>query len=464
MLAALRKHGGCLDASDTGTGKTITFLALCKAVNARPAIVTHKAIIPGWKNACKLMDIEPVLLTNYEQCKSKNFLLGRTTHRTDPSVGPVVNGYEWEIPDQRVIFCFDEAQALRQPTSINSRMALAARARWKTCLLSATPFQTPLEAGVIGPILGMFMKSQFYPWLFKHGCKKAFHGGWEFIGDKRNKEGKPYPDCVIKGQEIMAALHSEIFPSRGCRTRHCDIPGFPDTVIETQAVETGNADEITQKYLAELEERKADDHARACEGVDEEFHDLVEVLPMVRDLRFRQEAELLKCAAIAEMAKSATDKGISVVIFVNFDSSVEDLSQRLKCKWIIRGCGMGNNRKNLDRDYVIEAFQKNWINTVIVNSAAGGAGLSLHDIDTQRPRETLISPPFSAVRLKQILGRAHRLGGGFSRQRVLFAAGTIEEKAMHRVQSRLSNLDALTDGDLDFVADLGFDLSASHTQ
>jgi hypothetical protein len=83
-----------------------------------------------------------------------------------------------------------------------------------------------------------------------------------------------------------------------------------------------------------------------------------------------------------------------------------------------------------------------------VNIRAGGAGLSLHDPVTQVPRVALISPPYSAIDLKQVLGRTHRLGGGHSTQKLIFAADTVEEQVMQRVQNRVQNIDALLDSDV----------------
>lgn len=62
---------------------------------------------------------------------------------------------------------------------------------------------------------------------------------------------------------------------------------------------------------------------------------------------------------------------------------------------------------------------------------------------------TLISPGFSAVQLKQALGRVHRANArSKSVQRVVFAAGTVEEQACEAVRAKLANIALLNDGDL----------------
>jgi hypothetical protein len=464
LVSVLKRHGGALDASGLGTGKTFTFLGLCKATGARPAIVTRKTILPSWVDACKTVGVEPVFITNYEQLLSDGFPFTKTKWKTttqekvmaDGSIKTVENrsrAFEgWDLPDKRVIFAFDEAQALRARGSFASKAALGARSQFKSVLLSATPFATPLEAEVIGQIIGLFQPKDYYPWLFRHGCRKNQFKYWEFIGDVKDRRDKEPGANAAKGHAIMQQLHREIFPEHGVRTLTSEIPGFPETQIVVDAVETGHADEITQLYLAELEERRARDLERAAADVDPEFHGMVEVLPIVRDLRFRQEAELLMVSAICEMAHDARAKGSSVLIFVNFDKTVDLLAKKLDCDQIIRGDGQGKNPNNyggVHRARVVENFQRNYKDLVIINSAAGGAGLSLQDPYTQKPRESLIVPPYSAVLMKQILGRPCRLGGGFSRQRLLFAAGTIAEKVLMRVQNRLGNIEMLTDGDLD---------------
>lgn len=450
LLAALKRCGGALDASSTGTGKTFTALGFCKAVNARPIIITRLSIIPSWEEACELVGVRPLFIANYEACKTDSFPYGKVIYKDDPKTGNTsASDFQWNLPEGRFIFIFDEAQSLRNHGSINSKMALAAHRRWKTLLLSATPFQTPLEAKVIGQIIGLFSGNGYWSWLFKHGCRKNYLGFMEFIGDVKDPRNQKQGTNARKGQEIMAKLNRDIFPLHGVKTLHDEIPGFPRTLLLAEAIETGEADAITREYQAELAALREADHARACEEVDPDLHDYVEVLPMVRDLRHRQEVEALKCRSMADMAKLAHEHGDSVALFVNFDKSVDLLSHYLNCPWIIRGNGHSNAMNNYDRVNVVQAFQQNRTPYVIVNSAAGGAGLSLHDPITQLARTTLISPPSSAVLLKQVIGRCHRDSGGYSTQKILFAANTIEERAMRRVRNRLGNLDSLLDSDLE---------------
>lgn len=449
LLAALRKYSGALDASDPGVGKTVSFLLLCKNLNARPAIITRKPVIPAWKELAAAMGVEPLFVTNYESLLSESFLFTSKQRvrvnksKTDPEAGTknkaIFKG--WNIDTPRVFFCWDEAQALRAPSTFASKAALDAAKRWKTVLLSATPFQSTMEARVIARILRMCGDHDEYRWMFNHGCRKDHFGRMAFVGDL------PGETNAEKGRQAMLKLNAEIFnEGRGYRVRRAEIPGFPESQVSAEAVETGCSDEITKLYLEELNQKQLDDHARAAEGVDEEFKHLVEVMPMVVNLRIRQRIELLKAEAMAELARMAYEAGDRVAIFVNFDATIEVLRKKLKTDMVIRGGPMKNN---FDRHNVASAFQANKEPFVLVNSAAGGAGISLHDPTGQVGRTAIISPPFSAVLLAQIEGRVWRRGGAFSRQRLVFAAGTVEERIMEVVRSRKNNLSALLDRDLD---------------
>ena len=76
-----------------------------------------------------------------------------------------------------------------------------------------------------------------------------------------------------------------------------------------------------------------------------------------------------------------------------------------------------------------------------------GAGISLHDLNGKYPRMALISPSYSAIILKQCLGRVHRDGSKTKAlQRIVFVANTVEEEVCEKVKNKLHNLDLINDG------------------
>ena len=101
------------------------------------------------------------------------------------------------------------------------------------------------------------------------------------------------------------------------------------------------------------------------------------------------------------------------------------------------------------RQAAIDAFQNDTARIIVCNIAAGGVGVSLHDLNGKHARESFISPNYNAIQIHQSLGRIYRAGAASDAvQKVVFAAGTIEEVACERVQAKLHNLALLNDGDL----------------
>jgi ERCC4-related helicase len=165
----------------------------------------------------------------------------------------------------------------------------------------------------------------------------------------------------------------------------------------------------------------------------------------------RRRAELCKIPTFVDMVEDLFDEGKSVVVFLNFHDSVEALIKRLEKNKKLRGLISfiigGQDAKKRQDD--IEAFQADKKRIMICNIAAGGVGVSLHDLNGKFPRASIVSPNYSAYQLVQALGRIWRQGGlTKSYQRIVFAAGTIEERACRRVQFRINNLSTLNDADL----------------
>ena len=98
---------------------------------------------------------------------------------------------------------------------------------------------------------------------------------------------------------------------------------------------------------------------------------------------------------------------------------------------------------------MIDMFQSDQARVCISMIQAGGTGLSLHDVTGEHPRVSLISPTFSAIELRQTLGRVHRAGGkSKSVQKIVFAANTVEDQVCRAVRRKLNNLDMINDGEL----------------
>jgi len=420
LLAALRRAGVALDASDPGVGKTFVACNVAKRSGWKLAVIAPKATLPAWRRVAEGFGADVLFISNYESLK-----LGKT--------GFVVfqgKDFIWRLsPDALLIF--DEAQRCKGRDSQNARMLIAARRQGiRTLLCSATAAASPLDMRAIGYALGLHRLHDFWSWAIAHGCRKG-RFGFEFGGNR----------------EALERLHRQVFLGNGpgSRLRIEDIPEFPPTQIIAEPVGTGKEREIQAIYdqlARDIHIAKArDDESRLSEIADDLKAKKANHLTVL--LRARQEIEALKADAIVSMAKDAAAEGMSVAVFLNFDDTVREVAARLGTNCLVVG-----GQSDCARAEAIRRFQENREPFIVANIKAGGVGVSLHDPEGRKPRLSIISPTYSAQDLRQCLGRVHRTGGAHSIQRIIFAADTVEERICEAVSTKLACIDLLNDGDL----------------
>ena len=426
LCAAILKNKAALDGSDTGAGKTYTAVGVARELNMGIAVVCPKAVIYSWNKVIKdHFGMKPEFVLNYESVKTGKYKdIGVWKSVSKISTREV---FTWNIP-KNTLLVFDESHRLKGHGTQNSEIAIAAKKQgYKILCCSATNAINPIELKCVGLITGLYKTGKWLAFLREHGCEQG-RFGWEFSGDK----------------DVLKKLHADLFLDRGVRVRRDDIKGFPDSEVIAEAY---NIDEKSQKELKEVYEEMEKElkYLQAqCKNTKE-----YQINSMVIMLRARQQAELIKVPLFVEMVEDALEDGMSVVIFVNFSETVRALSKRLNTNCVVWGENKGN-----ERDVHIADFQADKKRVIIVNIKAGGAGLSLHDLNGNYPRISLISPTPSAVDLRQALGRVWRDGGKTkSLQKIIFAANTVEEEVCEKVKLKLSALDTINDGDVSIGTD-----------
>jgi len=405
ILSSLREHHVAADWSDTGTGKTAKAVWVAKQLGKPFAIICPKGVIPSWKEWCGKAGIEPVFILNYEKLRT-----GTT------GFGDFQNGsWVWSGITHDTLLIWDEVHKCKGPSSLNGKMLIQSRP-YNTLMLSATFASNPMDMKATGFLLGLHKYTDFFPWMMKNGVKKATWGSFAYFG----------------GKTKLKVIHDAILP-KTTRIRVSELgDAFPDNELQCQAFDCGDADSIwlcLQEKLAELEASKAKDKPSQ----------------MTEILRARQEAEMLRLPVISEIADDLVDEGRNVVIFCNFRDSLDVLCQDAsKGRMSIYGGQTAEERED-----AVQSFQSNACKVLVCQIQAGGVGLSLHDLNG-RPRSSLICPTYSAIDLKQALGRIHRAGSlSKAIQMIVFAAGSIEEKVMRRVRAKLKNIETLNDGDIE---------------
>lgn len=426
MCAAIKKWGCAIDGSDVGVGKTYTACGVARELNMDILIVCPKAVMESWRRVIKNhfnMNSKLIGIVNYESLRLgkhespiASFVRNKKTH---------VNEFTWKI-SKNTLIVWDESQKLKGSKTKNSETCISAlKSGYKMIFCSATNATNPLELKTVGMCLKLFDNNkQYYTWLYRHGVVKG-RFGLEYRGNK----------------EVLTKLHKDIFVDRGVRLTRDSIPNFPESQIIADCY---NMEEESRKKIIELYEEMERELLKLSKKIKKESKDNGSQLTAI--LRARQKIELVKVPLFIEMIEEGLENGMSVVVFMNFTESIEAISKRLNTKCIVNGIV-----SDKDRQKHIDDFQADKERIILVNIAAGGAGLSLHDLNGNYPRLSLISPSYSAVQMRQATGRVWRDSAkSKSVQKIVFVANTVEEKVCETVNIKLNNLDLLNDGDLNY--------------
>jgi len=431
LLNSLYINGVACDQSETGTGKTYVAAWLAKNLNSPVVIVCPKVVIPSWTKVLSYFGIKAHCLINYEK-----LIRGNTEHlsfKDGKDTGP--SDYTINFPKNSLVI-LDEVHKCKSATSKNSDFLIKLKMDgYKSLLLSATAATNPLEMKAFGFATTLHNLVSYRHFITSSGAYAGRYGGFQI--DLQSQ----------KTIEAMSNIHNTLFnlykvSSRMTRKMFDKI--FPDNHVMAECFDMGtNTDKINRVY----EQMEAEMAALEESSINYSQHHFAIMT------KARRMAELLKVPTMVEMIEDWYDEGISPVVFVNFTDTVEAIEKQLaknrKFDGKIARIVGGQSDKVRQKD--IELFQSDDKRIMIANLAAGNAGVSLHDLNGNFARGAIISPSYSAINLLQALGRIHRAEGKTKCiQKVMFAAGTIEEDACKRVQSKLNNLECLNDGDLTY--------------
>jgi len=460
LLDCIKKDGAALDGSDMGTGKTYVGAAVLRELDLPSLVVCPDVAKTGWLRAGTHLGVE------FDAIGCEMLRTGRTPFGRwqFPKTGPLKTRLKctqcqcWvdegtppcpygpahcvetkTIPHNygRFLFhpavkavVFDEVHRYKATDSLNSEMLIAAKRQGlKIVGISATAGDSPLDFKGLGYALNLHELDEgvrFWTWVRRWNCRPSPHGGFYFAG--REDERK----------RVMARLNEEIFPAHGVRVRARDLPGFPECQITAELYDLNEGRAIDKLYA------QMDDSIRALR--DKAAEDKKTHLTVI--LRSLQEIELLKVPIFVQLTEDAMDQGYSVVNFVTFTQTLDELCKRLKTQCRVDGSQVGAAGAKR-RQNNIDSFQANRDRCLNCNSAAGGICISLHDVDGGFPRIGHVSPCSSAVNIRQVFGRLPRIGSqSKSLYRMILAAGTREENMHRRLVVRLNQQDAFNDGDL----------------
>ena len=429
MLNSIYLNGVAADLSETGTGKTYVAAWVAKQLNVPLVVICPKVVRKAWGEVLANFGIKANVIINYEK-----LVRGNTEHLTFKNDNhDYVENYQIHFPKDALVI-LDETHKCKALKSKNSNMLVALKQQgYKLFLLSATAATNPIEMRSFG--YATLLHNLYGFKTFLKDCNVSINRYGAFHVDMENNLTRA----------SMRNMHNVLFNQlkvAGRMTRKMFGNIFPDNRVKAEAFDMGaNTDKINRVYemmeaeLAALEESSSN-------YKQHQFAIMTKA---------RRMAELLKVPTIVEMIEDLFDEGVSPVVFVNYTETVEAINKKLaqKNKFNNKVAFIVGGQSNKARDNDIADFQSNVKKIMIANLSAGNAGISLHDLNGEFPRHSIISPSFSAIHMIQSLGRIHRAEGKSPcMQTIMFASDTIEEHACKRVQTKINNLDALNDGDL----------------
>jgi SNF2 family DNA or RNA helicase len=423
LVQSLINNGAAADGSDTGLGKTYQALAVCRELALSPLVVCRKAGVTGWARACVFMGVVPYAIVNWEfartaKCEGGDKKLFLSRKKREFRSG---YDYTWKIP-RGILLIFDEAHLGFNEDSQNHALWTASSGR-ASLSLSATFADRPSRLKGLFQVVRIMEPERFDKWLLDRD---------HFFNQYNELES-------LTAIDDMKAINKIIYPKYGYRLSYEDPEVkkyFPERVLQTEIVDLGHKIVTDQnKAYKEMLEKAAK---------LKELGKQAELL--VADLRYRQYAELLKVSILAEMAREYLYEGKAVIVFVNFRETLRYLAEELKTKSLIFG---DQERFHLPRDAVIDNFQAGKERLILCMAEAGGQSISLHDVHGLAQRVCLVCPTYNPITLQQIIGRPYRAGSKSSPIiKLVYAAGTVEEKVSETVNRKLDNIAALNDGDL----------------
>ena len=406
---SIQNYNIALDCSSTGTGKTYTSIATCKELNLKPIIICTKSNIINWFSICRKFGVDPICVSNYEGIRNcKVFNKELKSEKATFLKKDIDDNFTWNIKNPKnTIIIFDEAHKCKNHKSILGKLMISSKHQCKILLISATICDKPSDFMIFGYLLGFYNKiRQFKNWI----------------------------NSLLREDNIdikkKNSLHKLLFPDKGSRMLLDDIKyKLPKNNIQFECY-----------YVNSDDSKKINDNLKIIKNDKiNNFNNIT---------KNRQIIEKLKIPIFLDEIIKYYELSSSIVVFVNFIDTLNELSNKLNKEKIefsiIRG-----NQSIEERNKNIELFQINRNKVILCMIQCGGESINLNDKVGKYPRISLISPSLSSIDLLQAIGRSYRTDSKSNCiQKIIFCGNTFEEKISKILKKKNDFINQLCDEDL----------------
>lgn len=434
LLNSIYFNGFAFDPSPTGTGKTYSASWVAQNLNLPVVVICPKAGRKTWRDTMAIFNVKPHTIINYEK-----LVRGNTEHYAFDKKEYVNSKWWWESKGILIKFpknafvIIDECHKCKGHKSKNGEMLTALKNNgYKILLVSATAATMVTEMKSFGFVTQLHNGKNYYHFAKDHGAENDRFGGLTFSRDN------------TKAKQGMVKIHNQLFNLQQCASKmriedFGDI--FPDNHVIAESFDLGEDNDKLQKVYDTMQEEIAKLDERAANYSSHVFAVI---------MKARRLSELCKVPVTTEWIIDQYEEGNSPVAFFNFTDSLESVEAKLVKRYgsdII--CKIVGGQSEKTRDRLIQEFAEDKRRIALVNMDAGSAVISLHDLNGNYPRSSLLCPSWSAIRTKQALGRIYRANGKTKCVQKFLFASEIEERQRVRVQMKLQNISELNNGEID---------------
>jgi len=464
----------CLDASDTGTGKTYVAIALAKKLSLNPFIICPKSVIPNWVSVTKLFGVQLFGIANYEMlkgCKYYNQNLEKMDCQYMEKVGVTKQTFEGKKSNDELKKSNDELKKSNDELKksndqskksnndphvsieefINSwgdervRIDSSNTHRYKEAHEMASPMPTDKKG----------TSNEDFVFNLPHDCLVIFDEAHRCKNYRSITSRLLLSICKDRCKILL--LSATISDKIECFKPFGVVFGFYDNVNKFKMWIRKNKE--ARKIYYQNKKKKdnidmSDDevtldliHTKIFPqfGSRMRIKDLGDMFPsnqvLSQSYMSANQEEIQKQYQIVQEAfKDLKDKEkrsaalgklirarmkiemFKVPIMLDVVEEAMDSGYSIAifvnyrdtmsylAHYFNTDCLIYGDQSMEDRQDSIDKFQSNRSRIIIAIIQAGGVGISLHDIHGGHPRMSVISPTWSGQDMQQVLGRIHRAG------------------------------------------------------
>ena len=419
----LRNHG-YIDTSRMGSGKTYVTLWLARTFRFRLLVICPVIMIDVWKRTAAEYGIPVVDIISYQSLRSqknhqpKHGYLERYDNVTDGGnrqLNFVPTQAYLDLVGQGIMVVFDEIQNIKsisaqyKACSALLRPITSAGGRSRFGLLSGTPFDKEEHAVNLLKLMGYIRSHRLYNYIRE--TREIVLEGMQELIDACNHIDRDETGRVLSEIPIAKSKMAHLCYTLYVRVIKVSISGAmpsPTTIKGSFDVKNGlfninrEKSEQLRSAIAELADAV---HFNERTGVADFRADNIGAVTTA--------LVHIENAKIEDFARVATnilvsEKGSKVIISVNYTSSIEQIRNLLI---MFSPLVLNGSIPARQRAPIVAAFNENPLNRVLImNTAVGGVGISLHDTVGDAPRFMLMSPSYKLLEVTQAAGRIYRDG------------------------------------------------------